>query len=67
MRIVENALEQRVQILFPDKPSSSVRDQLKRRGFRWSPRAGAWQRQLTANGLEAARAIGATINQEEPA
>jgi hypothetical protein len=57
VRIVENALEQRVQIFFPDKPSSAVRDQLKGRGFRWAPSAGAWQRQLTSNAIAAARAI----------
>lgn len=62
VRIVENALEQRVQIFFPDKPSSAVRDQLKGRGFRWAPSAGAWQRQLTSNAIAAARAI---VNQAQ--
>jgi hypothetical protein len=57
IRIVENALEQRVQIFFPDKPSAELRSKLKGRGFRWAPSAGAWQRQLTANGISAARSI----------
>lgn len=57
IRIVENELEQRVQILFPGKPSAEIRTRLKRSGFRWAPSSGAWQRQLTRNALEAARAI----------
>jgi hypothetical protein len=64
VRIVENALEQRVQILFPDKPSAEIRTRLKRAGFRWAPSSSAWQRQLTANGIAAARAIVDQLNQE---
>lgn len=30
---------------------------LKSNGFRWSPNAGAWQRQLNSNGLYACRRI----------
>lgn len=56
-RIVENALEQRLQIFFPDRPSAELRDRLKARGFRWAPSQGAWQRQLTTNARDAARAI----------
>ena len=63
-RLVENALEQRVQLMFPGKPSAAIRDRLKGRGFRWSPRHGAWQRQLTANGIHAAREILGAIQQE---
>jgi hypothetical protein len=64
IRIVENQLEQRVQILFPDKPSAEIRGKLKGRGFRWAPSAGAWQRQLTPQAVDVARAIVASINQE---
>ena len=39
----------RLQLKFPGKPDASVRDVLKSNGFRWSPREGAWQRQLTGN------------------
>lgn len=57
IKIVENVLEQRVQIFFPDKPDAEIRARLKGRGFRWAPSQGAWQRQLTANAVDAARAI----------
>lgn len=61
IRIVENQLEQRVQILFPDKPSAEIRAKLKGRGFRWAPSSGAWQRQLTPQAVDAARSIVAEL------
>ena len=39
----------RLQLKFPGKPDANVRDILKSNGFRWSPKEGAWQRQLTGN------------------
>ena len=44
--VVENVEANRLQIIFPGKPSADVRTLLKRNGFRWAPSAGAWQRQL---------------------
>jgi hypothetical protein len=64
VRILENVLEQRVQILFPGKPSAEIRARLKGRGFRWAPSQGAWQRQLTPQAVDVARAIVAAANQE---
>ncbi len=55
IRLVENAAIDRVQLLFPGKPSDEIRTRLKRSGFRWSPREGAWQRQLTPRGVNEAR------------
>lgn len=46
LRILENADENRLQIIFPSKPSEQARAILKKHGFRWSPMAGAWQRHL---------------------
>jgi len=57
VRIEENKDDNRLQIFFPGKPSDAVRADLKRRGFRWSPNAGAWQRQLTGDARYAAKEI----------
>lgn len=53
VQIVENAEEDRLQLLFAGKPSDEIRGQLKRNGFHWSRRFGAWQRQLTDNARRA--------------
>lgn len=53
----EDADAARVQLIFEGKPAPDVRAVLKGRGFRWSPRAGAWQRHLNANGRAAARQV----------
>lgn len=47
--VVENLQEDRLQIIFNDKPNEAVRDLLKKNAFKWSPRFSAWQRQLTPN------------------
>jgi len=39
----------RLQLKFDGKPDEKTRSILKSNGFRWSPREGAWQRQLTGN------------------
>lgn len=44
-----NLQENRLQLIFPGKPSAAARETLKRHGFRWAPSAGAWQRQLTGS------------------
>lgn len=51
VRIVQNAEANRVQIFFASKPAEAIRDELKRRGFRWSPMEGAWQRHLNNSGI----------------
>lgn len=55
--LVENAEANRVQLKFPGKPSEAVRTKLKKAGFRWSPMAGAWQRQLNNRGVWQAREL----------
>lgn len=54
-QIVHNAEANRLQIIFDGKPNDETRQALKDNGFRWSPRHGAWQRQLTPNAERAAR------------
>ena len=50
--ILHNYEIDRVQINFLDneKPSEAIRKLLKGNGFKWSPKNGVWQRQLTQNG-----------------
>ena len=54
IKVVQNTYENRVQLIFPDKPAPEVRTILKREGFRWSPTNTAWQRQLNNAGIWAA-------------
>ncbi len=56
-RIVRNVEQDRLQILFDEKPGEEMRDKLKRNGFRWSPKNQTWQRQLTDNAERAAREV----------
>ncbi len=46
--------DNRLRIYFESKPEEDIRSELKSSGFKWSPKAGAWQRQLTANAFHAA-------------
>jgi Domain of unknown function (DUF3560)/Large polyvalent protein associated domain 29 len=54
LKVVQNNLENRVQIVFPGKPSETVRSILKANGFKWAPSQGAWQRKqggMSGSGL----------------
>ena len=53
-KVEANTEANRLQIFFEDKPDEATREALKSNGFRWSPKAGAWQRQLTSNAYYAA-------------
>jgi len=50
-KVVNNYQENRIQLIFDEKPSSDLISQLKRSAFKWSPRFGAWQRQSTENAV----------------
>lgn len=58
----ENKDANRTQIELSGKPSEAVRDKLKHAGFRWSPTAGVWQRQIS-NGAwyRGAQALGISL------
>lgn len=56
-RVVENSGIMRLQLVFDGKPEVDTRAKLKAAGFRWSPKNGAWQRQLTDNARRALRAL----------
>jgi len=47
--------DNRIRIYFDGKPSEEIRTRLKSRAWRWSPRAGAWQKQISDQALEQAK------------
>ena len=48
-KAVENTEMMRLQLFFDEKPEAEIRETIKHHGFKWSPRNGCWQRQLTDN------------------
>ncbi|MDR1459887.1 MAG: hypothetical protein LBI60_06705 [Bacteroidales bacterium] len=52
-KVVYNYREDRIQLMFDEKPSADIISQLKKSAFKWSPRFGAWQRQMTGNAIVA--------------
>ena len=48
-RVVMCNSDERMRFYFDEMPSTEVRALMKRKAFKWSPKNGAWQRQLTAN------------------
>lgn len=56
-KVEANTDVNRLQIFFEEKPDEATRTELKGNGFRWSPTAEAWQRQLTDNAYFAANYI----------
>lgn len=57
VEVVENAEAMRIQLKFDGKPDETTRNILKSNGFRWSPSFGAWQRQLTSNGIYSTKKV----------
>lgn len=57
IRIVDNVEAARLQIFFNGKPSSEVRTELKKNGFRWTPSIGAWQAYRSEHANRAAKEI----------
>ena len=53
-KVEVNREDNRLQIFFEEKPDEKTRETLKGNGFRWSPNAGTWQRQLNDNAIYAA-------------
>ena len=56
-KVEANTADNRLQIFFEEKPDAAIREELKGNGFRWSPHAEAWQRQLNDNAYYAANYI----------
>lgn len=65
VKLVHNTAIDRVQLVFPGKPDPETIRDLKSSAFRWSPREGAWQRQLTRNGIWAANGVLAALAERQ--
>ena len=61
-RVVVCNSDERMRFYFDEIPSVEVRNLMKRNSFKWSPKNGAWQRQLTANCKFDAKRILAELN-----
>ena len=48
-RVVVCNSDERMRFYFDEIPTVEVRNLMKRNAFKWSPKNGAWQRQLTSN------------------
>lgn len=55
--VIEDTGDMMIRLVFPDVPSEQVRSVMKSNGFRWSPKNGAWQRELNDNGRAAAETV----------
>lgn len=64
VRLVQNTTLNRIQLLFDGKPDPETIGTLKGEAFRWSPREGAWQRQNTNNGVQAAYRVLRSLGHE---
>lgn len=56
-KVVMNTDIMRLQLFFDGKPDDEVRNILKKNAFKWSPKNGCWQRQLTSNATYAVKSI----------
>ncbi len=65
VEIVKNYQMDRIQIVFPGKPSEEIRGILKGEAFKWAPSQSAWQRQLTGNAEWAVKRIVQRFSQIE--
>lgn len=60
-KVIKNTEIMRLQLIFDGKPADEIREILKKNGFKWSPKNGAWQRQLTDNALYSLKRVTETI------
>lgn len=57
VRVVQNKQADRIQLFFDGRPVPEMISKLKSAAFRWSPKNGCWQRQLTQNAIYATNRI----------
>ncbi len=64
LKVVEDATDMRIRLIFDNIPSEEIRTILKSNGFKWSPKNSAWQRQLTDNGIYATKQVLETLKEK---
>lgn len=64
-KVVRNAEDMKLQLIFEEKPDPEVRDVLKKNGFRWAPSSQAWQRHLNSNSEYSLRRVMEALEQME--
>ena len=52
-KAIHNKEINRIQLIFDGKPDEDIRTALKSKGFHWSRREGAWQREFNENTIRA--------------
>lgn len=62
VEIVTNYEAERIQILFPGKPTPEIIAELKGAAWKWSPRNSAWQRFITPASMRSAKQIAEKAN-----
>ncbi len=67
VRVVDNVKANRVQVIFPGKPSAEIRAKLKSNGFHWAPSwdGKPWQRKRSDWALQVAKEIAAETEPEK--
>lgn len=65
-KAIHNKELNRIQLIFDDIPDEDIRKELKSKGYHWSRREGAWQRQYTQNAINVTnRLIRDVLNKTE--
>lgn len=65
-KVIHNKEINRIQFLFDDIPNEDIRRELKSRGFHWSRKEQAWQREFNQNCIKATnRIVKEVLNKEQ--
>lgn len=54
-KVIHNKEQNRIQILFDEKPNEEIRNIVKKHSFKWARSQGAWQRLFNKNGIRATK------------
>lgn len=60
-RLEDVPADNRIRLFYPGKPDSTVRDDLKANGFRWTPSLGCWQAYRNHHSMVTARRLAGEV------